>query len=413
MSPAVQAFEPGRIQTVSAPHRQERLYRCTVALIGLATPIQFEMMGILYVPEILLACVALWALVGGLGNPAFWRRPFVTMLACLAVTMAAYMVADLSLGTEPSNLLRGWARIVFLGSNFVGLYFLCRREPLSIVVYSVASAVGALGYLWWSGRLLEDWKFGASAPVTVLAASLAPILAPRGALAGSVALAAIGVAHILLDSREIGGNCLLAGVLLLARCSSVLRMKSFSYAVLGALTIGGIGALLYAYVLTDETYGQRRQLSNAWRTASLVTAVDGILESPWIGNGSQANNFELQSRYDSIFAERTGARYHGARTDTSTFSPHSQILQSWFEAGIFGTVFFLYLGWRLLRAVHICIFRRELDALSVLFAYCLLRATWHLFFSPFAGLARMDIAVAAVIVCVLAAEHRTPAEFAA
>jgi hypothetical protein len=413
MSPAVQAFPAGHIETISAPRRQERLCRYTVALIGLATPFQFEMMGILYAPEILLACVALWALVRGLGNPAFWRRPFVTMLACLGVTMAAYMVADLSLGTEPANLLRGWARIVFLGSNFVGLYFLCRREPLNIVVYSVASAVSALGYLWWSGRLLQDWKFGASAPVTILAASLVPRLAPRGVLAGSVALAAIGVAHILLDSREIGGNCLLAGVLLLARCSSVLRMKSFSYAVLGALTIGGVGALLYVYVLTDETYGQRRQWSNAWRAASLITAVDGILESPWFGNGSQGNNFEFQSRYDSIFAERTGARYRGARTDTSTFSPHSQILQSWFEAGIFGTAFFLYLGWRLLRAAYICIFRRGLDAFSVLFAYCLLRATWHLFFSPFAGLARMDIAIPAVIACLLAADLPKPARFAA
>ena len=413
MSPAVQSFPAGHIETISAPRRQERLCRYTVALIGLATPFQFEMMGILYAPEILLACVTLWALVRGLGSPAFWRRPFVTMLACLGVTMAAYMVADLSLGTEPANLLRGWARIVFLGSNFVGLYFLCRREPLNIVVYSVASAVSALGYLWWSGRLLQDWKFGASAPVTILAASLVPRLAPRGVLAGSVALAAIGVAHILLDSREIGGNCLLAGVLLLARCSSVLRMKSFSYAVLGALTIGGVGALLYVYVLTDETYGQRRQWSNAWRAASLITAVDGILESPWFGNGSQGNNFEFQSRYDSIFAERTGARYRGARTDTSTFSPHSQILQSWFEAGIFATAFFLYLGWRLLRAAYICIFRRELDAFSVLFAYCLLRATWHLFFSPFAGLARMDIAIPAVIACLLAADLPKPARFAA
>jgi hypothetical protein len=69
MSPAVQSFPAGHIETISAPRRQERLCRYTVALIGLATPFQFEMMGILYAPEILLACVALWALVRGRATP--------------------------------------------------------------------------------------------------------------------------------------------------------------------------------------------------------------------------------------------------------------------------------------------------------------------------------------------------------
>ena len=120
-----------------------------------------------------------------------------------------------------------------------------------------------------------------------------------------------------------------------------------------------------------------------------------------MGNGSQANNFELQSRYDSIFAERTGMRYRGQQTDTSTFSPHSQILQAWFEGGIFGMTFFLYLGWKLIEAAQWCIFQRDLDTFSVLFTFCLLRAVWHLLFSPFAGLARLEVALAAVVICVL------------
>jgi O-antigen ligase len=212
--------------------------------------------------------------------------------------------------------------------------------------------------------------------------------------------------HLALDSREIGGNCLLAGVLLLARRAFLPRLRTLSHAMLGALVLAGICAFLYVNVLTAEQYGQRRHFSNAWRTASLITAASAIADSPWMGNGSQANSFELQSRYDSIFADRSGVRYRGQQTDTSTFSPHSQILQAWFEAGILGAAFFLYLGWKLIRAAHWCIFRRSLDALSVLFAFCLLRAIWHLAFSPFAGLARLDVALAAVIVVVMDLERR-------
>jgi O-antigen ligase len=374
--------------------------------IGLATPFQMEWGGILYGSEILLALVALWALLTRLTDSRFWRPSFATLLASLSVTILAYVVADLALGTEQPNLVRGWARPLFLGSNFVGLYFLTRRNPFNILIYAASAAASALAFLAFTGRLTEDWKFGASGPITILLACLIPVPTRHGVLVGSFALIGAGAAHIALDSREIGGNCLLAGALLVARCSSVPRWKSVSWVVLGVLVAAGVTFFLTAYVLTYQEYGQRRLLSNAWRTASLITAADAIADSPWLGNGSQTNTFEFQSRYDAIFADRTGVRYRGRRTDTSTFSPHSQILQAWFEAGIFGTTFFLCLGWKLAGALHTCIFLRGLDGFSVLFGFCLLRAIWHLLFSPFAGMARLDVALAATIICLVDLERR-------
>ena len=390
------------------PHARRYLgHSIAAGIIGLATPLQLEWGGILYASEILLALVAIWALCTRLMDTQFWRPPFTRLMMFLGVTILAYVVADAVLGTDTSNLLRGWARPAFLGTNLAGLYSLCRRNPFNLLIYAIAASVGSIVFLALNGRLLEDWKFGASTPITFLIACLVPLLVPRGILVGSFALGAVGLLHLALDSREIGGNCLLAGLLLAARCLSLLRWKSISWILLASLAAAGLGLFLWAYVLTGEEYSQRRHFSNAWRTASLVTAAGAIAESPWIGSGSQANNFELQSRYDSIFADRTGVRYRGQQTDTSTFSPHSQILQSWFEAGVFGTAFFVYLGLAIAGALQFCIFRRRLDAFSVLFAFSLMRAIWHLLFSPFAGMARLDVALAGAVVCVIGLERRT------
>jgi len=395
---------------VSQAHaRTYRSHAIAAGIVGLCTPLQLEFGGILYASEALLALLAVWVLATRLMDAQFWRPPFTRLMLALGVTILAYIVTDMALGTETQNLLRGWARPIFLGTNLAGLYFLCRRNPLNLLIYAVASAAASAAFLAVNARLLEDWKFGLSGPVTILIACLIPVLVPRGVLVGSFALTAVGLLHLALDSREIGGNCLLAGALLTARCLSLLHWKSISWVLLAGIAAIAIGLFLWAYVLTDAEYSQRRHFSNAWRTASLVTAAGAIAESPWLGNGSQTNNFALQSRFDSIFADRTGVRYRGQQTDTSTFSPHSQILQAWFEAGVFGTAFFVYLGATVSAALYFCIFRRRLDAFSVLFAFSLMRAIWHLLFSPFAGMARLDVALAGAIVCVIGIERRSGA----
>src|SRR2546421_3795055 len=80
---------------------QPRWPRAIPALaIGLAAPFQFQWGGILYGSEVLLAVVALWALLTRLGDTDFWVGPFTTLMGCLGITMLAYVVADLVLGTE-------------------------------------------------------------------------------------------------------------------------------------------------------------------------------------------------------------------------------------------------------------------------------------------------------------------------
>jgi hypothetical protein len=218
----------------------------------------------------------------------------------------------------------------------------------------------------------------------------------------------IGVVHLLLDSRSLGGCCVAACLMLLARHLAQTKPWPLRGVVLGVMALAGILAGVYAYTWGDQSYGLRRLQSMAWRTASLATAWSGVAGSPWIGNGSQANDFRFQSEYDGRYAALSGERYGGPATDTSTFNPHSHILQAWFEAGVAGAAFFVFVGWKLAGALRSCVLSRAPGALSALFIMCLLRSGWHLLFSPFAGPARLELAATAVVVCLVHLQTRVP-----
>lgn len=379
--------------------------------VGVASPVAVQMVGVVYLAEFLLAGIGLWALLASLSLKNFWKPPFSTLCLLLALSLAGYVAADLVWQTDSARWLRGWARIAFLASNFAGLYFLCWRRPRNFLLYCAGLAAASLLALALEGRLFVDWKFGASVPVTLLIACAGSLAAPHRWLAPAAGLGAIGVLHILLDSRSLGGCCVATCLILLARHLVQTKPRPLRGMVLGAAALAGIGLGVGAYLWSEQSYGQRRMQSMAWRAASLATAWSGVAESPWIGNGSQANDFRLQSEYDGRYAAASGERYGGLATDTSTFTPHSHILQAWFEAGIAGAAFFVFLAWRLAGALRSCVLSRTAGSLAALFILCLLRSGWHLLFSPFAGAARLEVAAAAVVICLIHAESRPGARW--
>jgi hypothetical protein len=376
--------------------------------VGIASPVGIQQVGVVYLAEILLAGIGLWALLSNLSSKKFWKPPFAMLCLLLGISLAGYMAADLAWQTGGGRWMRGWARIAFLASNFVGLYSLCWRRARNFLLYCAGSAVSSLIALSLAGRLFTDWRFGASVPATLLVACVGSVAVPHRWLAQAAGLGALGVLHILLDSRSLGGCCVAACLVLLARHLAQAERRPLRGAVLWAAALAGIGLGVYAYVWSDQNYGPRRLQSMAWRAASLATAWSGIADSPWIGNGSQANGFRFQSEYDGRYAAASGERYRGVATDTSTFTPHSQILQAWFEAGIAGAAFFVFVGWRLAGALRFCVLSRAAGSLPALFILCLVRSGWQLLFSPLAGAARLEVAAAAVVICLVHMESTGP-----
>lgn len=404
-----------------------------IFLAGLTSTFSVRVIGLLFYSEILLLFVAFWAVCTTAGDRKFWNRSFVLTLCCLAISLAGYIISDLVWSSDLHAFLKGWSRFLCLGGNLIAIKYLVRGRKQHVAYFFLGYVMGALmpdpgdgSWLdhWQPGAVMplagrinaamgwssgDNWKFGAAMPLTVAIFLLVPLF--RRPLLISVVSGALGILHILLDYRSLGGICMLMAIILFPRAARVRSRRSFVALQFAAACVGVI-LFTYFYSMSDASYKARRLGSNGWRMSAFHTAWHGIRQSPWIGYGSwigygaRESSSAFQSIFDQEYAGRTATDSVKPIRDYNVFAPHSQLVQAWFEGGVMALTLFVYLAWKVGKALFQCIFDRRFDYYTPLFLLRLLLAAWDVFFSPFNGPQRIHIAVILVITYLLDAERR-------
>ncbi len=368
-----------------------------VFLLGALVPVPIELVGVMYAGELLLLVVAAWAIVVNLQNPRFWDRALLLPLASLGVTFLGYILSDLINNSGISNLVRGWARLVFLATDILAMYFLCRKRPLNLLIFCSGIAAGATVAAESQSGLDVSMRYKLAIAVSITIAVLCLGALLRGRLqylSVSLALAAAGVVHIWMDFRSLGAVCLLTGAIVFSKTLERSRIRGLYAVLLLGAVAAGVGILSYSYYFTQDSYSQRRRESDNWRLASAAAAMDAIRRAPLLGSGSWATSSQILAVFDASFADNAGRRLSGRAG--MELAGHSQVLQAWYEAGILGLAFFVYFANTLLRALWISIFRAQLDPLMPLVILSCLLSVYNLGFSPFAGTHRIQIAISVV-----------------
>ena len=362
---------------------------------GLLTNVRFQFVGKASVGELVLAMVALFAVLTNIGNPRFWSRNMALILTALSVSLCGYVISDLVNGTPPDRLIRGWARMAFVMANFIGVWSLARTRVANLFALCVGDSLSTvLSYGSEHRDFLYNYKFHFAVPMTVFIMIVIPFLLRRHAsFATGVALLGVGMCHLWLDFRTLGGVCILIGFALIARSMTASRLHSLYLILLMLALILSSVSIGYLYSTTNRSFSERREGSNSQRLSLALAGINAIERSPVVGLGSWTWDGDMWN----VYAGRMG---RGTLPDTAagdTLGPHSQIIQAWAEAGLLGLVFFVYFGKLLLQALWRLFFRNALNIMTPLFQLYLLDSTWDLGCSPFANLHRLNIALALVI----------------
>lgn len=367
-------------------------------LVGISTSFNFEAIGLVYYGEIAMAILGPWIVLHQWRAGTFWSPRLRLALAFLSVTMFGYILADLLNQTELDNVIRGGGRLFFIYTDILFLYAVCWRRPRNLLWFCLGMSIGDISVAQFSARPGYLWKFGYGVPVTLL---LVLALAcggkwVRGWL-GATALVGLAAVHMLLDFRSFSALCLaLAMIFVQTRPPAArARLQFFKIAMVALI---GTMAIYYLYRNSGSVYDERHQDSSAYRKSGLLTALTAISESPLVGFGSWAHDPELQWVFQQSISDE------GSRL-SAQYEAHSQILQAWYEGGLLGTAFLVFLGFELTKANVYLLRRRHPDMLSLVYAFFVFLSSWDLLMSPFAGTLRLRIAITTTIILLLHRER--------
>jgi len=378
-------------------------------LAGLLTPFTISLGGEMPVGEVVLLLAVGWAvLVFSVSHDwpgRLWSDPiFLMLMIGQAVALAAYVVSDLYRGSEMHDLVRGWARMIFLAADLAAVAYLLGCNARNFLALLLGIQAGELLKVFSGGALFGDyWKFGYAIPVAVVVI----LLAGRGGrIAATLAGLGLGLINFILDFRSLGMICLIVAALTAVQIFP--RSWRIWIAPLGLACGLVIGITVYAHTRSDRE-GDRTHRSNVERTAMMVAAVEAVEESPLLGHGSWFSRTKVIDNF--MILREEGARlagvggFAGANEDEEPVALHSQLLVTLAEGGLFGAAFFipyiLCLAWA---AGHLVVghdWTRDMPLR--LFVICL--AIFNAFMSPFSGAHRVHIALAAALIILIREER--------
>jgi hypothetical protein len=385
-----------------------------IFLIGLGSRIFIELIGQLYISEIIL--VSLFPFLFFNKGKVLSRSPNTSTILILGgVWLVGQIFTDIFRQTTMQDLARGWAGIVVMLMSFGSLYILINNNLRRLIIFAWGYAFSGILFTIFqpsSYAIKFPWQFGYGSPIILMLFLLAVHFGKNNLKTTSLWVLPIlgaGVLSFFLNARSLGGLVILATMIIWMRANPLtgtllarLKLQNLFFAGL-LMTISGLAVLEgYAYAAEQGILGERaREKYLSQQNQSLLGIIIGgrteilassqaIIDSPIIGHGSWAKNpYYRAYLYQLIdFGYQTDINYLNYLVNQTDLIPaHSHLTQNWIWAGVLGAIFWL---WVLLWMGKVFIKANTApNQLYPLIIYFIVIATWDILFSPFGAFMRI------------------------
>lgn len=391
--------------------------------VGLSSVIYINIGGNLYLAEIFLLLLLPYLI--------FKRRNllqfgyFKTIIFLGGVWLLSQIITDLYRSTSATDIIKGWALITVLLTNFLALYLLVfpssRRIALGLLGFAIGTMLQPVLQPIGINMLMDPWKFGVGQAVALLVAAIAALWSSakqHKIVWWNVILIVIALFSFYVRSRSLGGIVLITALSVWFRFTRIgrsfaLHLNNPVNIILGFILFLSVALgiiQMYGFAAEQGYFGEGSrfiyQVQSSGKFGIMLggrtewwPAVHALMDSPVIGYGSYARDTKyglylydlINLGYDTTYLQLDNylALYNSIPT-------HSHILQGWIWAGLAGAIFWIFTFGVIVRGMIMAYRRPTLLLSATLFLG--VSALWNIFFSPLSNIGRLQWAFVLVTI---------------
>jgi hypothetical protein len=402
--------------------------------IPMTQAIKLQMVGILYLPEILF--VILLPILLFSNHKLLSSRQLRMGLLLLAAGLLGAIFSDAAGTSTLDDIARGWMKIIVFGATICSIYLLIRDDLRRLIFVYVAGAIGTILELWLNPgdlAVLSDydpWKFGVGNSVTILTLFLVTILFQQNIFTrfwGAAIIIAISLVSLALDCRSLFGLTFITGMLegskvILDMTNTGRRRLSlsrFSIFLLFGLSFAAGSMFLYSFAAGNGWLGAAAEDKFVHQAEGDVNILAGgrpeflvslqaIIDSPIIGHGSWAQDPYYVLMYIEILKSKGLLAPNATGPEDQVLIPtHSHLFGAWVEWGILGALFWIWLLTMCFRSVYALVNIR--DPRMCIYVFMLISLIWDVLFSPFGAFMRLvDAPKICLVMMIVRKEKKGP-----
>lgn len=390
-------------------------------LIPMLTFVEVEIVGRLFLPEILLLLMLPFLLIF---RGHLLLEPLPKRLILLGfIWLLSQIATDIIRDTPIEDWSRGVAKIIFLLLNFSSTYLYINGKMNRLFMFALGIALGQILMYRFNPNIFSEeypWKFGYGYSITILIVLGAQLrLFSRKKFLSSVIILCAGVLNFYMDFRSLGLMCALTGGFII-----VTKSVNFGYHatkrtdIVKLILFAGIAlyiiSTLYSHSVNEGWLGEEAREKYLLQStgdsglllggrSEILASSQAVIDSPIIGHGSWAKD----PKYGDMMLyalNQHGYTLQGVLED-DLIPTHSYIMGAWVEAGLLGACFWLFALMLTIRCLAVCYQTNE--AYVPLISFIAFNLLWNIPFSPFGAEARLFSAydLSLMIVTISMARH--------
>lgn len=400
---AYYARPPNWWRSAAQSPRTDVLWNSFACLIPMLMFIEVELVGRLFLSEILLLCMLPFLLIER-GRLLLTPLPRKLLLLGLA-WLLSQILTDIIRGTPFEDWSRGWSKIVFLLLNFSAIYLYLDGKENRFLLFALGIALGQILTYFFNPNIYAEafsWKFGYGSAITLLAvlASQIRVFEGRKLLSSGIIMGA-GILNFYMGFRSLGLICFLAGGFVLVKQLNRFGPKKMKHStvamlvLLGGFSIYSIMAL-YDYGASEGWLGNEAYEKYLMQSSGdvgillggrgeIFSSAQAVIDSPIIGHGSWAK--DLKYLDIMMYALRQQGYEIQGESESDLIPSHSYIMGAWVEAGFVGAIIWF---WALMLTARALIASHGANsALVPLIVFIAFNLLWDIPFSPFGSEGRL------------------------